>query len=147
MKNVAQLYNDYFDLYEKNYNSTNVKNEEKKGRYYKQFEITDIDNRNQETKSTKKEKTETKNPDKIQKPLWIKLNKNDFDLLTEDVYNNLYNNKSKTTIDGKAYDLRNAKKFLLEITTKQISQNEALKLYDDLIRPDATALKNSKGQR
>ena len=36
---------------------------------------------------------------------------------------------------------------LLEITTKQISENEALKLYDDLIRPEISALKKSKNKR
>ena len=72
MNNVNQLYNYYFDLYKIN-NSTNVRNEEKRGRDYKQFEI--IDNRCQVPKSTKKEETKTKKPDETQKPLWIKLNK------------------------------------------------------------------------
>ena len=58
MNNVKQLYNKYFDAYKKNYNSEKVKDEEKRGRGYKQFEI--IDNGDQETKSTKKEETETK---------------------------------------------------------------------------------------
>ena len=58
-----------------------MKYEEKGGRYYKQFEI--IDNGHQEIKSTLKEETKKnqKKPDEIQKPLWIKLNKNDFDSL------------------------------------------------------------------
>ena len=58
LNNVNQLYNNYFDLYKNNYNSTNVKNEEKRGRDYKQFEI--IDKGDQEPKSTKKGETETK---------------------------------------------------------------------------------------
>ena len=58
LNNVNQLYNDYFALYKKNYKSTNVKNEEKRGRDYKQFET--IDTGNQGAKSTKKEETETK---------------------------------------------------------------------------------------
>ena len=58
LNNVNQLYNDYFDLYKKNYNSANIRNEERRGRDYKHFEI--IDNRGQEPKSTKKEETETK---------------------------------------------------------------------------------------
>ena len=79
-------------------------------------------------KSTKKEETETKKkkPDEIQKPLWIKLNKNAFDSLTEDVYNNLNNNKFKTTVNKKAYDLKNAKKFLVKITTQKISEKRHL---------------------
>ena len=42
--------------------------------------------------------------------------------------------------------MRNAKKFLLEITTKKISKNEALKLYSDLIIPDIVALEKSKSK-
>ena len=42
----------------RNYNSTNVRKEEKRGRDYKRFEI--INNRGQEPKSIKKEDTETR---------------------------------------------------------------------------------------
>ena len=35
LNNVNQLYNDYFDLYRRNYNSPNVRNEEKRGHNYK----------------------------------------------------------------------------------------------------------------
>ena len=41
MENAKQLYNKYFDTYKKNYDSKKVKDEEKRGREYKQFEITD----------------------------------------------------------------------------------------------------------
>ena len=123
----------------RNYDSEMVKDEEKRGCDYKQFEI--IDNGDQEPKSTKKEETETKYSDEIQNPLWIKLNKNDFDSLTEDVYNNLNNSEFKTTAGKRTYYLKNAKKLLLEITTKKISENEALKLYADLIRPEIATLK------
>ena len=58
MRNVNQLYNKYFDTYKKNYDSEKVKDEEKRGRNYKQFEI--IDNGDEEPKSTEKEETETK---------------------------------------------------------------------------------------
>ena len=74
----------------------------------------------------KKRLRQKKNPDEIQKPLWIKLNKNAFDSLTEDVYNNLNNNKFKTTVNKKAYDLKNAKKFLVKITTHKISEKRLL---------------------
>ena len=76
---VNQLYNKYFDTYKKNDDSEKKKDEEKRGRHYKQFEI--IDNGNQETISTKKEETKTKKSDEIQKPLWVRLNKSDFDSL------------------------------------------------------------------
>ena len=68
----------------------------KKEKYdYKQSAIND--NRDREPKSTKKEKTETKKLDEIQKLSWVKINKNDFDSLIQDVYDNLNNNKFKTT--------------------------------------------------
>ena len=108
MQKVGQLYNDYLDAYKKNYDSEKVKDREKRGCDYKQFEI--VDNRGQEPKSTKKEESETKKPDEIQKPSWIKLSRKDFESLIKDVADNLNNNKLKNSVDGKAYDLRNAKK-------------------------------------
>ena len=67
-------------------------------------------------------------------------------LLTQDVYNNLNNDESKTTINKKVYDLKNAKKFLVKITTQKINKNEAHKLYSDSITPDITELKESKSK-
>ena len=96
----------------------------------------EIKNQNQ----LKKEETETKKPDEIRKPLWVKLDKNFFDSLIQDVYNNLNNNKFKTTADKKAYDLKNAKSFLVKIITQKISGKDALKLYSDLITLDITPL-------
>ena len=83
---------------------------------------------------------------KYKKPLWIKLNKNDFESLTEDVYNNLSNDEFKTSVVKKAYDLKNVKKFLVKISTQKISENETLVLYSDLIAPDITVLEKSKGK-
>ena len=55
---VIPLYDKYLDAYKKNYDSKGVKEEEKRGRDYKRFEI--IYNRNQGPKSTKKEESEKK---------------------------------------------------------------------------------------
>ena len=91
----------------------------KKKKYdHKQFEI--IDNGDQGPKWTKKEKTKTKKPDEIQKPLWVKINKNDLDSLIQDVDNNLNNHEFKTTVDKKTCDLKNAKKFLVKKTTQKL---------------------------
>ena len=57
MKKVVELYNDYFDLYRKNY-IRKSKKWRKKGRGYKQFEI--VDNGYQEPKSTKKKRLRQK---------------------------------------------------------------------------------------
>ena len=43
--------------------------------------------------------------------LWVKINKNDFDLLIQDVCNNLNDNEFTTTVDKKTYNLKNAKSF------------------------------------
>ena len=46
----------------------------------------------------------------IQKPLWIKLARKDFDLLIKDVVDNLDNKDCKTKVDGNKYDLKNVVK-------------------------------------
>ena len=58
MNNVNQLCNKYLDTYKKNRDNEKVKDEEKRGRNYKQFEI--IGNGDQKPKSAKKEETDTK---------------------------------------------------------------------------------------
>ena len=83
--------------------------EDKKKYDYKQFEI--IYNKDQRPKLTKKEEIKTKKTNEVQKPLWVKINRNDFNSLIQDVYNNLNNNEFKTTVDKKTYDLKNAKNF------------------------------------
>ena len=58
LNNVNQLYNKYSDTYKKNYDSEKAKEEERRGRNHKQFEV--VDNEDQELKLTKKEETERK---------------------------------------------------------------------------------------
>ena len=64
----------------------------------------------------KKKRLRQRKPNEIQKPLWVILNKNDFDSLIQDIYNNLNNDEFKTTMDKKVYNLKNSKKFLMKIT-------------------------------
>ena len=78
MNNAKQLYHKYFDTYKKNYDTEKVKDKEKRGCEYKQFET--IDSRDQEPKLTKKNRPRPKIPDEIQNFLQVKLNKNNFDL-------------------------------------------------------------------
>ena len=47
-------------------------------------------------------------------------------------------------MDKKAYDLKNAKEFLLKITTQKINEKETLKLYSELITPGITVLEKTK---
>ena len=134
---VVPVYNNYLNAYKKNYDDKDLTGEDKKKYDYKQFEI--IYNRDQRLKSSKK-------TDEIQRPLWVKINRNDFNSLIQDVYNNLNNNEFKTSVDKKTYHLKNAKNFLLKITTQKISEKDALKLYSDSITPDITKLKTTKGK-
>ena len=106
---VKPLYNKYLNAYKNNYNNKKVKYDEKRGRDYKQFQI--IYNRDQGPKSTKDEDTEAKKTDEIQKPLWVKINKNHFDALIQDIYSNLNNDEFKATVIKKTYDLKNTKVF------------------------------------
>ena len=72
----------------------------------------------------KSEQTE----EKIQIPLWFKINKSEFDELTSDIYDNQDNKDSKITINKKTYDLKIAKRFWTKITKSKVSINEAKKI-------------------
>ena len=102
----------------------------------------EIKNQNQ----LKKKRLIQKKPDEIQKPLLVKLNKNDFHSLTQNVYSNLNNDEFKTTVNKKTYDLKISKKFLVKITTQKISEKETYELCSDLIKPDINALEKSKSK-
>ena len=64
----------------------------------------------------------------MQKALWFKINKKEFEELTGDIYNNQDNNNFKIIINKKTYDLKNAKKIWMEVITNKISKSEAKKL-------------------
>ena len=81
---------------------------------------------------------------KIQKPLWVELSKEDFSLLIKDIANSLDDGNYETTVNNQKYDLKDAEKCLLEITSRKISKIEAFKLYDDLIKGDIAVLKEVK---
>ena len=74
-------------------------------------------------------------PNKVQKPLWVELSNENLD---DDNY--------ETTVNNHRYDLRNAGKFLLEVTTRKTSKNEAYELYNDLIKGDIAALTKAKSR-
>ena len=82
--------------------------------------------------------------EKMQIPLWFKINKPDFDELTSNIYDNQNNKDFKITTNKKTYDLKNAKKFWTKITKSKISKNEANKLYKELIQKDFDARKREK---
>ena len=126
-----QLHHNYFDSYKKLDEENKIKFD------YKQFEMTDEEN--QKPKSTE-DVIMNRKINELQKPSWVNLTEEDFNLLIKDVVDNLDDENYKTTVNNRKYNLRNTEKFLLEITTKIDSKNEALKLYDDLIKEDIAAL-------
>ena len=88
----------------------------------------------------KSEQTE----EKMQIPLWFRINKLEFEELTSNIYDNQNNKDFKITINKKTYDLKNAKKFWTKITKRKVSKNEANELYKKLIKKDIVALEREK---
>ena len=83
----------------------------------------------------------------MQKPLWFEINKKEFEELTRDIYNNQDNNDFKIIINKRTYDLKNAKKFWTEVTTRKTTKSEAKKLYNELIQKDIDTLEREKSNR
>ena len=52
----------------------------------------------------------------------------------------------KITTDGINHNLKNTKELLTVITTQKASENEALNLYDELIKPDILFVEKAKGR-
>ena len=83
----------------------------------------------------------------MQKPLWFKINKKDFDELKGDIYNNQDNTDFKFNINRKTYDLENAKNFWTEVTTHKITKSEAEEMYNELMQKDIDTLEKSKSNK
>ena len=83
----------------------------------------------------------------MQKPLWIRINKKEFDELAGDVYNNQNSNNFKFIINKKTYDLKNAKIFWTKVTTDKITKDEAKELHNKLIQKDIDILEKSKSNK
>ena len=74
------------------------------------------------------------------------MSRSNFLSLVKDVANNLDNKDYQTTISNNKYDLKNAEQFLLEIVTKKINENEAHKLYKNLMEPKVIELTRAKSR-
>ena len=62
-----------------------------------------------------KPKSTEENTERMQKP-WLEINRKEFEELTGDIYNNQGNDDFKIIIK-KTYDLKDAKKIWMEVTT------------------------------
>ena len=54
----------------------------------------------------------------MQKPFRFEINKKEFEELAKDIYNNQDNNDFKINLNKRTYDLKNAKRFWLEVITR-----------------------------
>ena len=101
-----------------------------------------------EDRSDIKQPTQLKqlNLNEISKQLWIQIPRNDFISLIKYVFDNLDKKDFQTTVNKRKYDLKNAETYLLKIIIKEISRNEALEVYNSLIKPDVDMLKLSIGK-
>ena len=73
------------------------------------------------------------------------MSRSNFASLIKDV-NNLDNKDYQTKINNVNYDLKSAEQFLLKIVTKKVSENEAHKMYKNLIKPKVDKLASAKGR-
>ena len=76
----------------------------------------------------------------MQKPLQFEIHKKEFEELTRDTNNNQDNNNFKIIENKRTYDLKNAKKNWMEVTTRKTTKSEAKKLYNELVQEDVDAL-------
>ena len=60
----------------------------------------------------------------MQIALWFEINREEFEELARDIYNNHDYINFKIIIDKGTYDLKNAKKFWMEVTTCEITKSE-----------------------
>ena len=80
---------------------------------------------NKEFESLSSQIKSEKIEEKMQMPLWFRINKSEFDELASGIYDNQNNKDFKITINKKTYDLKNAKKFWAKITKIKISRIKA----------------------
>ena len=80
----------------------------------------------------------------MQKPLWFEIHKKEFEELTRDTNNNQDNNNFKIIKNKRTYDLKNAKKIWMEVTTRKTTKSEVKKMYNELVQEDVAALEGEK---
>ena len=80
----------------------------------------------------------------MQKPIGFEINKKEFEELTRDIYNNQYNNGFKIITNKRTYDLKNAKKTWMEVTTGKTTKSETKELYKELLQKDIDVLERGK---
>ena len=125
MKNVDELYKNYYNAYKSYLDTDDGSTKDKKKFNYKQFELDDIIS----TKS-----------DKLKLPKWVKVSEKRFNeilsIITEAKSNGL-----KANVDGEEITLDKAESLLKDISSKKMNGHEFKEKYNDLVE-DAKKILN-----
>ena len=118
MKNVDELYKNYYNAYKSDFDTDYELAENKKKKLnYKQFELDDIIS----TKS-----------DKLKLPKWVKVSEKRFNEILS-IITEAKNNGLKVNVDGEEITLDEAEKVLKGISSKEINRHEFKEKYNDIV--------------
>ena len=118
MKNVDELYKNYYNAYKSDFDTDDELAENKKKKFnYKQFELDDIIS----TKS-----------DKLKLPKWVKVSEKRFNEILS-IITEAKNNGLKVNVDGEEITLDEAEKVLKGISSKEINRHEFKEKYNDIV--------------
>ena len=128
MKNVDELYKNYYNAYKSDFDTDDELAENKKKKFnYKQFELDDIIS----TKS-----------DKLKLPKWVKVSEKRFNEILS-IITEAKNNGLKANVDGEEITLDKAESLLKEISSKKMDRLEIKEKYSDIVE-DVTKILNKQ---
>ena len=117
MKNVDELYKNYYNAYKSDFDTDDELAENKKKKFnYKQFELDDIIS----TKS-----------DKLKLPKWVKVSKKRFNEILS-IITEAKNNGLKANVDGEEITLDKAESLLKDMSSKKMNGHEFKEKYNDI---------------
>ena len=117
MKNVDDLYKNFFNTYKNDFDTDDELAENKNKKFnYKQFELDDIIR----TKS-----------DKLKLPKWVKVSEKRFNEILS-IITEAKNNGLKANVDGEEITLDKAESLLKDMSSKKMNGHEFKEKYNDI---------------
>ena len=117
MKNVDELYKNYFNAYKIDFDTDDELSENKKKKLnYKQFKLDDIIS----TRS-----------DKLKLPKWVKVSEKRFNEILS-IFTEAKNNGLKANVDGEEITLDKAESLLKDMSSKKMNGHEFKEKYNDI---------------
>ena len=118
MKNVGELYENYYNAYKSDFDTDDELTEGKKKKFnHKQFELDDI--------------TSTKS-NKLKLPKWVKVSKKKLNEILS-IITEAKNNGLKANVDGEKITLDKAWSLLKDISSKKIIRHEFQEKYNNTV--------------